>query len=1261
MPKMRCVSLSTSSLERLFKNILTERDISFFKTKKHDFKLMWKEQGSEFWMKFVIKCKEILGASYNYEHKVDIIFVEFLDVLLCVDFNSVFDYVNNVGKSVVDFKTVSVSLEKKYLETVGLDVKSYQYLIKKIKLQFVAAFIKLMSTWQKAEIGLNIEWIVPNYWENFDGKLENLEMYIKSLYSPNELEQMFSCCKQKIQWLSDCNAECEQDESNVKDIKDDNSELIDEDVRRVVIHGDGRLACIQPTFEWIPIQMIKRKARHESEIGNIELLRKSNNNMLRIWELVETSLPQVLALRYHINDTTNLKVTDDFCHFMGTSAIFAMWDKTFGLQLLYHINDKQSILQDMCSKDSKIAKNDWNLSTYVTNVEDWRSKVDHILFVNDSAKRLKDSPTSNDIATKSSELLLEPCIIHQLPWNCTLFHQWLTAALVEVLTFEHKSIELRHWSVPNPISFIAIDLMNLVKNLKERIILGFVILSRKVTLYPDQDTQLPFLIMNQVILPSLSTLEFLITGKAFQVLKNIKIKSWSKDEEIKDRIYINSDVYTIDLDLHDFFISMCYHFMFWEYLHIKKPFPGDIFDETKIKQIINRINEPIKNYVTTENIKEFSKEEKFICKIVEKKDKALGRSDSEKTNLAISIVTENVLEKKRVENISIGDINKNLNTKEIKELSRVIYTKVDEKNITNHFLLCSLMYKELYTMLLGSEKERSILSRIISMQLEILEREQIVRLTNIISLKCNATPVAINVVANSLSTSELFFLIKEVEQKKIVQQSCNWLLQQFNKYWQADISKSKVVFESFNNMNVQLFVSLLSGRIGKLIYNIAKNAFIVYELSGVYFKYMHIVQYILPCLISSFIVCVNKPIARNRQFHIFRAFQTFLTEVISYFEEKFEIWKSHKIEKSVVDEKILNSNTPVKRLVSELLILGEFYRSSISNMLRVCICELNPSDAGLEIGILHGMCNIDAGLQEYTNILILKEHITEDEEPFIKTWSSNALEYFTLLYNICCEVWQMPTTNIVLNNSSLENIYQSDISLQAMELVYHMLTGYSTEPEIEGMTNLATLNSEWAKEQEYWRLNIIKRVTSLFKQFSESDLKYFTQKVDLFKSYYRMLQISYQSSNIDPNSLNFFENIPDAPKGLKLAALLFLHKNYTELDNIAPLLGGLQIQKCEIAWQENTNTKKEEEKGESSKTRKKKKSKKQCNNCGKFQSRRKRSFLTCEKCIEEHYPAINYYCSVECKDMWWKVEHMAEHLEFELGLGEFSDVHGKKH
>jgi hypothetical protein len=59
----------------------------------------------------------------------------------------------------------------------------------------------------------------------------------------------------------------------------------------------------------------------------------------------------------------------------------------------------------------------------------------------------------------------------------------------------------------------------------------------------------------------------------------------------------------------------------------------------------------------------------------------------------------------------------------------------------------------------------------------------------------------------------------------------------------------------------------------------------------------------------------------------------------------------------------------------------------------------------------------------------------------------------------------------------------------------------------------------------------------------------------------------------------------------------------------------------------------------------------QCRNC------KKQTYVAlaevCDECIETKYPDVNYFCSEKCKRMWWKVEHHAEHLEYDLGLTTF--------
>ena len=65
-----------------------------------------------------------------------------------------------------------------------------------------------------------------------------------------------------------------------------------------------------------------------------------------------------------------------------------------------------------------------------------------------------------DLCKSAKDFLLEPCILIQLPWTPILLHQWLVAALAEVLLFEKSSVELRHWPIPKLFHSCASELPN---------------------------------------------------------------------------------------------------------------------------------------------------------------------------------------------------------------------------------------------------------------------------------------------------------------------------------------------------------------------------------------------------------------------------------------------------------------------------------------------------------------------------------------------------------------------------------------------------------------------------------------------------------------------------------------------------------------------------------------------------------------------------------------------------------------------------------
>jgi hypothetical protein len=146
-----------------------------------------------------------------------------------------------------------------------------------------------------------------------------------------------------------------------------------------------------------------------------------------------------------------------------------------------------------------------------------------------------------------SEFLLEPWLLMQLPWNPVLYNQWLAAALAEVLRAKKELVEFYRWPVPEEESSAVRTLLSEVETLHRRLLSGFGLINwlSNEGIFTELNLTTVACIMNNVIIPSLPIIEFIVSNKFYLVTRALKRRIWpSEDKETKalDIIALCNDV-----------------------------------------------------------------------------------------------------------------------------------------------------------------------------------------------------------------------------------------------------------------------------------------------------------------------------------------------------------------------------------------------------------------------------------------------------------------------------------------------------------------------------------------------------------------------------------------------------------------------------------------------------------------------------------------------------------------------------------------------
>lgn len=402
---MRAVSINLKAVKYLLKNKSDDVDneIEYYIANKNHYKSMFIEQGPLFWTKFIIMIKEAyIGFGLYYQHLGDDdlfvtenseqLIVDFLDTLLSGNFASVSSFIDVItfefkpeGRTAHIQLTRNLQKLKKLFKKKGFEFSRKELLNKNSAGDIIrriggcmAMFFRIYSIWKDAPSGEETNWTAPNYWFDPVHREDKLEMYIKSKWREDEIETIFSICPEQICWLWQTPRpmfpSVNPDQAlSYTSLVTETREISTLDTKLKIVSQKTPPECITSSLCWLqPPTERKASSENDFEMGNLELLRQSNSNTLRMWILVEISVPPLLKRNFHIANSEKFEEEGlGSVDFMATVMSYAISHQSICKQLFCGVNENHSKLAEL-NKNPSIANGNWMGTELEPEVNTWR-------------------------------------------------------------------------------------------------------------------------------------------------------------------------------------------------------------------------------------------------------------------------------------------------------------------------------------------------------------------------------------------------------------------------------------------------------------------------------------------------------------------------------------------------------------------------------------------------------------------------------------------------------------------------------------------------------------------------------------------------------------------------------------------------------------------------------------------------------------------------------------------------------------------------
>jgi hypothetical protein len=606
--------------------------------------------------------------------------------------------------------------------------------------------------------------------------------------------------------------------------------------------------------------------------------------------------------------------------------------------------------------------------------------------------------------------------------------------------------------------------------------------------------------------------------------------------------------------------------------------------------------------------KPLSLEEKSLYKIMETNVKSSKLSNEGRINVTIQIIKKHVIEKLR--NVSAEDIeNKFLVSHCKKKASEIFYVKkLDNVHIA---IRQALMYNEAYKLLIGCENENSVDSHLISLQLYNLEQEQLIRLVNTCALLFKTSIIVKN--ASVITLEDIHGQLQSV-QNSSKSQTRELFYNQFPEDWKIPVLRTK---EIPNIEDLDVNCKNLMNRLQKLVFYNCKNNYIKiennYELHS---PALSLVQYVLPSLVSVY--------HKRDHHHSVNDLKILHCIILSY---ECELLGTIKIPDNIP----LNHEKKRKIVVLGNQFIKKYHCDSMTEICDalffyntvILTCENTVNNK--DVNNLNTFCNICNTMLEYFKDLTpINGKKSLNLISILSNIYAKVYNFSMVIFKVSVLVSEVPNPGISLQEyPKISQLYFLCMLNLQLKLICYINSKYCKDFVLT--SDLRKLFSKLAKKVT---IVVFKYCYLLHNKIMDHPLD--APLHELFNSQYLLydkLKQFRKRTKVCPIFKNYLP-LSNVFSEIKVATDYYLDGNFTALDNMMLIFKDKKVETVDYKV-ENT-----------------------CRQCGKPESVRK--LITCEECIKDQYPDIHYFCGRRCQEKRWKLDHFAEHLEFELGLSEFN-------
>lgn len=1260
-------------------------NFDFFLNNEEAFIECWKNKNYDFWFKVVITLRNTAIQKIQFNPFIgDGYFIELMKHLRLKSFTATSEFIKNMilledcNRYLPNLETFIKSLETQKQAAVRNAVRSVMGEIHVIRnkpvyeLQFcydlnmlcAGTVLMIMEELIKnPAISETLTWQVPSLWFYPSGHKLPFDKFLQDRHATTitSLLTGFAMTKDNIGWWT----------SKVK------LQKINPTIKL------GPQHFFSPNLGWLP----KKYNRPTSGANNAEDLMQKHKAMYM--NLLTLSFPPLMSWRYHSAKASAVNVNCHHC--MSIGPWFVLWQETYGPGYLDLINHMTKKVMALARFEYDLQKSKGELKSAVddgpfkNNIGEWGKQLQQMT---DLVGVLRDLPASprqpGDSVESSAEFLLEPCVLVQLPWSFILLRQWLIAAFIEVIKFELQTVEFRHWPIPREAEECVRELLFLIKQTKSSLLLGFYFCCRITNSYPNTIEEMPANIMDKVVLPSMPTLELLCSGEAYRILHTLKQVCFATSRSLKSDDYrklkwLMPDVYLPLEELQVSFTQNYLHLAYWSTIVFEEVMNSSILSDSIIENLSEEVPPPPKSrqkYVT-----DFSKEEqcaydRFYEDDFKNKEAKDNQSEVMKKFLSSTALT--------LETVVVNGYLPHSSLKALKEMflskkAEVEAHALSKGNKTNSFIqkvfMSSFMHNMIRKKLHGCEMADSVEYWCLRITGEIIEREQLARVALAGALLCTrqspTLPGLIEEPATNLAP--LLEKLRSTHALRNTRQR-DWLWNLLPPSWNEPVPREKPAVPTWSKElnfaeNVKLTVAALEARIGHILGSVAKDSFEVWGSGGVGFPEWSILQYVIPGHLAALLdVARDHNVTEATELRAHNL-TTMLHNIIAMYEHKYHQWLK-------VEEYRLEAQAKLdyeEQTVTQSLVTADHYallhRESQLKCLTYACVGLGDGSEGYTGENARNLGFIQFHLR-FTNIE--DWNLSSSHEKFVFDAVKKVSHvYFKNMYEVCLDVWHPPAPGETLKDTQLEEIYLANAVLSrivvAMLDVLFIDLKDSDMPEREKKEFIQSCTSNsWHCELMSRVMQVVGRVPHIELK-SEINAHFMKRSQEVLNNMWVKLCRTVRRIGVFPTIVE--QRPTDSPIMTK-AINLFLAECLDELGvliKLKPSGGGRSIQTLKGGIKKLQSKSSEEQnatrllpqdgihcKSKHSLPDKTKSAVRRCPGCRKKETM-SRPFSVCTECEDENYPKPQYYCSKTCKDHVWKDGHMAEHLEFSLGLCNLSN------